>query len=179
MNNVLPAWLDTAPEPLYGMDAVTRALDRVAAGLGTALAGTDPMVLCLVQGGIVTTGLLLPRLDFPLELDYLHVDRYRGTRKGGAVRWIRRPRRTLDGRVVLLIDDVLDRGMTLAAAVRACRECGAARVCTAVLADKQVPGPRPVEVDFAALRAPDRFLVGCGLDYRGYLRNLPGLYALP
>ena len=179
MNNTLPSWLDATPELLYDEDAVMHALDRVAAKLNTALAGTQPLVLCLVQGGIYTTGQLLPRLECPLELDYLHVDRYRGARKGSAVRWVRRPPDAVAGRVVLLVDDILDKGITMAEAMRTCREQGAQRVFSMVLADKQDQGARPVEADFTALSVPDRFVVGCGMDYRGYMRNLSGIYALP
>lgn len=179
MSKALPSWLSTPPEPLYDMDEVTRALERMAGELNAAFAGTQPLVLSLMKGGIVTTGLLLPRLDFPLELDYLHVDRYRGARRGGTIHWLRRPPDSISGRTVLLVDDILDKGITMAAAMRACREQGAKLVSCAVLVDKQGQEPRPVKADFAALSVPARFIVGCGLDYRGYLRNLPGIYVLP
>lgn len=179
MSKALPSWLSVTPEPLYDMGEVARALDRVAGELNTALAGTEPLVLSLMKGGIVTTGLLLPRLDFPLELDYLHVDRYRGARRGSAINWVRCPPVSVSGRTVLLVDDILDKGITLDEAVRACKEQGAKRVWCAVLIDKQCQESRPVKADFAALSVPARFIVGCGLDYRGYLRNLPGIYVLP
>ena len=87
------------------------------------------------------------------------------------------PARPLDGRTVLLTDDVLDEGVTLASLKTRMEESGAARVVTAVLVEKAVAG-RMFAVDYAALSAPDRYLVGCGMDYNGWYRNLTGIYAL-
>ena len=80
---------------------------------------------------------------------------------------------------LLLVDDVFDRGETLAAIVAWAEQAGAGRVLTSVLVDKQVEEPRPLRVDFAALSCPDRYLFGCGMDYQGYWRNLPAIYVLP
>ena len=93
--------------------------------------------------------------------------------------WIASPVQNVTGRQVLIVDDVLDQGDTLAAVCEWAAAAGAARVWSTVLNRKDVPGNRAVEVDFAALQCPDRYLIGCGMDYKGYWRNLPDIRALP
>jgi hypoxanthine phosphoribosyltransferase len=152
----------------------------MATEIGARLAESNPLCLCVMNGGVVPTGQLLPRLDFPLQLDYLHVTRYRGETRGGDTHWLREPGLPLVGRTILVIDDILDQGLTLAAIVAHCQAQGAREVYTAVLADKQAPrAPGGLaRADFTGLRLPDRYVFGYGLDYREYWRNAPGIYAV-
>lgn len=165
---------------LYSKADVEAALDRMAAAIRERLGQANPLVLCAMVGGIVPTGLLLPRLQIPLQVDYIHATRYRGATAGGALQWIHRPTIPLTGRTVLIVDDVLDEGLTMAAVVRACAELGAAEVLTAVLIDKQLQ--RPAEglqrADFVGLQAANLYLFGYGMDYKLYLRNADGIYAV-
>jgi hypoxanthine phosphoribosyltransferase len=85
----------------------------------------------------------------------------------------------LAGRTVLVVDDIFDQGWTMRGVVAKVSSLGAAQVLSVVLVDKQVAHARPMEVDYAALTAPDRYLFGCGMDYHGHWRNLPAIYALP
>lgn len=173
-------------ELLYHPAQVEQALERMAAAIIRDLAGSDPLVLCVLLGGLVPTGRLLPRLSFPLQLDYVHLERYRGEIRGGSITWFRRPGENVRGRTVLIVDDILDRGDTLAAVADECRHHGAGSVRIAVLAAKDFsedPSERVVRekaprADYVGLRVPDRYVVGGGMDYRGYLRNEAGLYAL-
>ena len=165
---------------LHGPEAVTAALDRMAAEITAALDGTLPIVLCVLNGGIIPTGHLLTRLAFPLETDYLHATRYRGKTTGEReIAWLCKPHLSLQGRAVLLVDDILDEGHTLKAIGEYCRDAGAARVCTAVLVekrhDRRVAG---MTADFVGLAVEDRYVFGCGMDYKGYLRNLNGIFTL-
>ena len=166
-------------EVLVSAEDVQQAVDRVAVRLALALCRANPLVLVVMHGGLPYAGELLKRLSFPLELGYLHVSRYRGATSGGTLRWHHEPAYDLAGRTVLLVDDVFDQGETLAALCAWARQAGARRVLTTVLVDKQVGVPRRLDVDYAALVCPDRYLFGCGMDYRGYWRNLTGIYALP
>jgi hypoxanthine phosphoribosyltransferase len=165
-------------EELVDAASVLRAVDQLAVRVALRLQDANPWVLAVMHGALPFAGWLLPRLAFPLEVGYLHVSRYRDATTGGDLRWHAQPEYPLAGRTVLLVDDVLDRGETLAALVAWARDSGAAEVLTAVLVDKAVDTTRPVAADFAALRCPDRFLFGCGMDYRGYWRNLTAIYAL-
>lgn len=166
-------------ELIVDAEQVAAAVDRLSVRLSLDLAESDPILLTVMHGALPFAGALLPRLDFPLTIGYLHVGRYRDGTRGGELAWHAEPDYELGRRTVLLIDDVLDRGETLAELVRWATQAGADSVLTAVLADKQVDTERAVEADYAALCCPDRYLFGCGMDYRGYWRNLPAIYALP
>jgi hypoxanthine phosphoribosyltransferase len=163
-------------ECLVTQEAMEEALDRMAEAISTRLAGTDPVVLCVMTGGVIAAGLLLPRLDFQLRVDYVHVTRYHGTTHGGELAWHYRPSEIIRGEQVLILDDILDEGITLDAIARACREDGAAGVHTAVLVEKN--RPHVGAADVVGLVVPDRYLFGYGLDYKGYFRNVPGLFAV-
>jgi hypoxanthine phosphoribosyltransferase len=168
-----------AAECLFDAAAVERAVDQLAVRLTIALHDAHPIVMCVMTGGIILTAELLLRLHFPLEVSYVHATRYRDATQGAVLEWRAQPASDVSGRAVLLIDDVLDEGHTLAAVAARLRESGAVRIVTAVLVDKEIGRPRPVRVDEAALHCPDRFLFGHGMDYRGHWRNLAGVYALP
>ena len=166
-------------ECLYDAGAVHRILDSMAADISTAMADSLPVILCVMNGGVIMTGHLLTRLTFPLEVDYLHASRYQGGTSGAEVEWICKPHIPLKGRTVLVVDDILDEGNTLAEILEYCRWAGAARVCSAVLVrklhDRLVNG---LVADFTGLEVADRYVFGFGMDYKGYLRNLNGIYAL-
>jgi hypoxanthine phosphoribosyltransferase len=163
---------------LYPGPAVEAALDRMAGRIAEGLGGSDPLVLCVLSGAVVAVGKLLPRLDFPLTLDCLHATRYRDTTHGGELDWRVRPRVPLAGRTVLVVDDILDEGLTLAAILGYCRAQGAREVRTAVLVDKRRERQVEVTPDFVGLTVPNRYVFGYGMDYHGYWRNAPGIYAV-
>ncbi len=165
-------------ELLVPAERVERALDRLAAQITATLAGRDPLVLAVMTGGLVIAGQLLTRLDFPLRLDYVHATRYRDATRGGALQWRHRPSAAIAEQPVLILDDILDEGLTLAAVAEACWEDGAASVHSAVLVEKLRPRSVGIQADFVGVRLPDRYLFGYGLDYRGYLRNAAGIYAI-
>lgn len=164
---------------LYSEEQVNHALDRMGAEISAELAMRDPIVICVMTGGLIPMGHLLTRLNFPLHIDYLHASRYRGTTSGGELHWTVRPSLSLAGRTLLVVDDILDEGLTLAAILDYLKEQGAAAVYSAVLVekihDRRTPG---VSADFIGVEVEDRYVFGCGMDYHGYHRNLPGIYAV-
>ncbi|OYW34017.1 MAG: hypoxanthine-guanine phosphoribosyltransferase [Methyloversatilis sp. 12-65-5] len=130
------------------------------------------------RGAVVFAGNLLPQLAFPLDFDYVHVTRYGDATQGGALRWISEPRIPVAGRTVLVLDDILDEGITLAAIRRHLLDAGAQRCLTAVFSDKMIGRTKPIKADFTGLELPDRYVFGYGMDVRGAWRNLPAIYAL-
>ena len=164
-------------ECLHDEDAVHAAIERMAADLTNAVGRDDPLVLCVMNGGLILTGLLLPRLDFPLQLDYLHATRYRNRTFGDDLHWRKHPENALAGRTVVVIDDILDEGHTLAAILDYCRAEGAARILSAVLVEKRRPRDVDLRPDFIGLDVPDRYVFGFGMDYKGYWRNAAGIFA--
>lgn len=165
---------------LYTKHQVEAALDKMATEMSYAIADSDPIFLCVVVGGMIPMGNLLPRLDFPLEVDYLHATRYESGLEGRQIQWKAAPTRSLKDRTVVVVDDILDGGVTLANVVEYCQQQGAKTVHTAVLVDKiRVREPGGYEkADFVGLTVDDYYVFGYGLDYKEYLRNAPGIYAV-
>jgi hypoxanthine phosphoribosyltransferase len=163
---------------LFDGAAVEAAFDRMAARIEQDMAGGDVTLICVMNGGLVASGALLPRLGFPLRVDYMHASRYRERTTGDELHWKVEPSQPLAGRDLLIVDDILDEGYTLDAIIRYCRQQAAASVRAAVLVQKEHDrGVRP-PVDYIGLRVPDRYVFGYGMDYKGYWRNAPGIYAV-
>ena len=169
--------LDNA-ECVASADAVQRVIDRLADDISYALSGEFPLVLAVMGGAVVFAGQLLTRLGFPLEFDYLHVTRYRGATQAGEMEWRVLPGQNVVGRTVLVLDDILDEGETLAAIRDKLLQMGATRVWSAVLTDKDNGLVKPIRADFVGLDVPNRYVFGCGMDAYGLWRNLPAIYAL-
>lgn len=163
---------------LFDQQAVDNAFNKLASEITEQLAETNPLVLAVMTGGIIPAGILLPKLPFPLELDYVHATRYRGETAGGTLHWIAHPSTPLKDRTVLLVDDILDEGITLAEIVKACFNEGAKAVYTAVLVNKIHDRKADIRADFVGLDVEDRYLFGYGMDYKNYLRNAAGIYAV-
>lgn len=157
---------------------VEAAFDKMAAEISSHLGDKNPIVLCIMTGGVIPAGMLLPRLEFPLTTDYIHATRYGNKTQGGELDWIVKPHKPLKDRVVLLVDDIFDEGLTLEAIAHDCKEAGASEVYSAVLVEKIRQRTTKMKVDFVGLDVEDRYLFGYGMDYKGYLRNAAGIYAV-
>jgi len=157
---------------------VQREVARLALEIGAALREDFPVVLSVMGGAAIFTGQLLPRLDFPLEFGAIEVTRYNNDIQGREITWRLAPRDNVRGRTVLVIDDILDEGVTLAAIRNKLLEMGAAKVYCAVFADKAIGRQKPVKADFVGVTVPNRYVFGFGMDAYGLWRNLPAIYAL-
>ncbi len=165
-------------ELLYDKSQVESALDDMAEKITLFLSQRNPLLLCVMNGGIVIAGHLLTRLDFPLTLDAINATRYRNTTAGGEIDWLHTPQASLQNRTVLIIDDILDEGITLRSIYEYCAQQGASSIYSAVLINKKLPQRKPIIADFIGLETENRYLFGYGMDYKGYCRNLAGIYAL-
>jgi hypoxanthine phosphoribosyltransferase len=166
-------------EVLYTEAEVAAAVRRLATQITEAMADCQPLVLCVMSGATVFAGHLLPQLAFPLEFDYVQASRYQNRTAGGEeVVWKMSPGENVRGRTLLLLDDILDEGHTLAAVREKCLQAGAARVLIAVLTEKETGRNKPIQADFVGLKVPNRYVFGCGMDVYGWWRNLPAIYAL-
>jgi hypoxanthine phosphoribosyltransferase len=171
------AWrLLMSAELVSPAEAVNAAVVRMASEISAALSDKFPLVLSIMGGAVVFTGQLLPLLKFPLEFDVLHVTRYRNHIHGGEISWKVTPGANVNGRVVLVLDDILDEGNTLEEVRARILEAGAAAFYSAVLADKE--RPKTMRADFVGLQVPNRYVFGFGMDVHGAWRNLPAIYAL-
>ncbi|MFH2135502.1 MAG: hypoxanthine-guanine phosphoribosyltransferase [Pseudomonadota bacterium] len=167
-----------AADQIHDAGGVQSALQRVAREINQTLAGQHPLVLSVMGGAVVFSGQLLPLLDFPLDFDYLHVSRYGNEKQGGQLHWKVAPRDNVQGKVVLVLDDILDEGETMQAIKQRVLELGATAFYCAVFADKDNGKVKPISADFVGLTLPNRFVFGYGMDIHGAWRNLPAIYAV-
>jgi hypoxanthine phosphoribosyltransferase len=165
---------------LHDEAAVEAAIARVASAINADLAELNPVVFCVMNGGLIFSGKLLTQLNFPLEASYLHATRYRNETSGGELFWKAKPEVSFIDRDVLIIDDILDEGHTLEAILGFCRHAGARSVHTAVLINKEHDRKAhpDLKADYVGLSCIDRYIFGYGMDYKGYWRNAPGIYAV-
>lgn len=171
------AILDGSDE-IFSAAEVNRALHRVAGEIAGALTDRYPLLLSVMGGAVVFTGQLLPLLPFPLDFDTIHATRYGDKTQGAQLTWKLRPRGNVAGRTVLIVDDILDQGHTLATIRDMVLQLGATEVLSCVFADKQTGKPKPIVADFVGLQVPNRFVFGFGMDVSGAWRNLPSIRAL-
>jgi hypoxanthine phosphoribosyltransferase len=169
-------------EPVASAEQVQEAIRRVSAELNRRFGNPEnkafPLVLGVMGGAVVFTGNVLPQLDFPLEFDYIHVTRYGDEDQGGQVVWKVIPRQSVAGKTIIVLDDILDEGETLAQVKERLLAMGARAVIVAVFADKDIGRKKPIQADIVGMTIPNRFVVGFGMDVYGYWRNLPGLWAI-
>ena len=163
---------------LFTDEQCSAAIERMATDITAELGETYPLVLSVMGGAVVFSGQLLPRLAFPLDFDYLHATRYGAHTQGGKLAWRVAPWTPVHGRTVLVVDDILDEGVTLAAVKESLRRMGAEEVLTAVFTDKLNGKQKPISADFVGLTVPDRFVFGFGMDVDGAWRHLPAIYAM-
>ena len=165
-------------EPVAGTGEVRAAIEEVAGQIESKLSGEYPLVLAVMGGAVVFAGQILPLLRFPLDFDYIHASRYGSATRGTGIEWRVSPPGPAKGRTVLVLDDILDHGETMKAIRDRLLELGATAFYSAVLVEKVLPKSKPIAADFVGLRIPDRFVFGCGMDAKGYWRNLPEIRAM-
>jgi hypoxanthine phosphoribosyltransferase len=166
-------------EVLFEREELEDAIAAMAEEIRADYADGRPVYITVMHGGMLFASQLALELGIDLEFDYLHATRYRGATTGSGLAWLHRPATSLEGRRVLIADDILDEGHTLKAIKQWCEDQGASEVRVAVLAvkrhDRCVEG---IEADYIAIEVPDRYVFGYGMDYHEQGRNLPALYAL-
>ncbi len=179
MTKVNPLQYLQQAELIYSEQTVNLAISTIASQLNQDYADSYPVVLCVMGGAVVFTGQLLPKLTFPLEFDYVQATRYHGTTEGRHLEWKIKSKKLIRKRKVLILDDILDEGITLKTIVDECKRLGADEVKIAVLVEKQLDKIKPIAPDYVGFAVPNRYVFGCGMDIYGWWRNLPAVYALP
>lgn len=166
-------------ECLISSAEINAAYERLAATLNLHYAGLNPIVMVVMNGGLIPAGQLLTKFTFFHRMDYIHASRYVENEGTHNLIWKKRPADNLADENILLIDDIFDEGITLKAVVDDLKQQHPKSLRCCVLIDKEhnrkVPNFKP---DFVGTTVPDRYIYGCGMDYYGYLRHLPGIYAV-
>ena len=181
MNTSTPQLADALANAdcLFDRAELEVVIGRMGSEIDHALGGERAVFLTVMNGALMFAGQLALAIHTDLEFDYVHATRYRGATSGSELHWLREPVVALQGRTVLLVDDILDEGHTLKAVRDDCLKRGARRVLIASLCSKRhdrlVKG---VAADFNGVELPDRYVFGYGMDYHEQGRNLPAIYAL-
>ena len=165
-------------ELIHDEQAVNQAISTMAQQLNQYYVNESPIVLCVMGGGVFFTGQLLPKLQFSLEFDFVQATRYHDSTEGKTLKWIVMPKESIKDRNVLILDDILDEGVTLKAIIEQCKLLGAKETRSAVLVEKQLNKNKTIRADYVGLIVPNRYVFGCGMDVYGWWRNLPAIYAL-
>jgi hypoxanthine phosphoribosyltransferase len=164
---------------LYTEQQVEAAITDVARRISHAIQHENPIIMSVMNGGLVFAGKLLTQLRFPLQVDYIHATRYRNTTSGETIEWKVSPQMDIHNRTVLVVDDIFDEGETLVAIVRDCEKNGAKRVLSTVLCrKKRERSVKDYNPDYVGIDIIDRYVFGYGMDYKSYLRNAAGIYAV-
>ena len=172
-----PSFWMANSDVVFTATEVNAAINRMALQLQEQVNAESVVLLCVMRGGLYLAGQLMGRLSLPARLDYLQANRYQGT-AGHEIVWSKQPELDLAGQTVIVLDDILDEGITLAAVVQYCRQAGANQVVTAVLTEKDNGLAKPLQADVVGLIVPNRYVFGCGMDVYGWWRNLPEIRAL-
>lgn len=163
---------------IYNAKQIEQSIDEMAAKLNDRLKTAQPLVLCVMNGALIFTAHLLTRLNCYPEVDYVHATRYGNQTTGDTLDWRAYPNKPLKDRTILLVDDILDEGITLKALIDYCYQQGAKEVVSAVLVQKIhsrcVEG---LQCDYIGLKVEDQYVYGFGMDYKSQLRHLNGIYA--
>jgi len=163
---------------LFNQADVECAFDSMAIAIEYDYKDKNPIIMCVLTGAIIPMGHLLTRIKFPLQIDYIHATRYENGIAGGNIKWISEPILEIKNRNILLVDDILDEGKTLQEIIRYCVQKQAKSIKTAVLINKLHDRKENIKADYVGLNVEDRYLFGYGMDYKSYLRNAPGIYAV-
>lgn len=170
--------IESESDCICDTEQLNKILDLLAKNISNDLKDKNPLILCVMVGGLIPTGHLMTRLSFPLQLDYIHATRYRGETSGGELHWIQEPTISLKDRNVLIVDDIFDEGITLDEIVKYCKDKEASNVYTAVLVNKMHNRKTNFKPDYVGIEIEDRYLFGFGMDYKNYLRNVNAIHAV-
>ena len=163
---------------IYTEQEVNGALEGIAKKINQDYEASVPLILCVMNGGLFTTAKLVNNLKIPVNMDYIHATRYENGTEGKALKWLATPNTSLENRDVILVDDILDEGVTLSCLKDYCMRNGANSVKAALLIKKQHDRCINPELgDYIGIEVPDKYVFGCGMDFKGFFRNLPVIYA--
>ena len=164
---------------LISAGEVQQAVERLANALNERFAGTQPLFLSVMNGAMIPGAWLVTKLKFPLQMDYVHATRYQSTTHGGIIDFRAKPSKSVEGRTVILFDDIYDEGYTLEAIRDWCIGQGARKVISVALVRKlHDRGLARDWLDYFGLDVPDVYIFGCGMDAFEYHRELDHIRVL-
>ena len=171
--------LDKEFETTYDEHKMQEVVSAVAEQINKDLDGQDPLFLCVLNGAFMFASDLMKRVSIPLNISFVKLASYSGMQSTGKMKELIGLNEDISGRVVVIVEDVVDTGMTIESLKKQIEERGAKKVLVATLLFKpgscKIAGWRP---DYVGIDIPNDFIVGYGLDYDGYGRNIPEIMTL-
>jgi hypoxanthine phosphoribosyltransferase len=165
---------DDVEEILLTGERIQARVAELGAQLATDYAGRDPVLVSVLKGSIVFLADLVRKMEIPLSIDLMEVSSYgASTESSGQVRILKDLSMAIDGRDVIVVEDIIDTGLTLNYLLRYLHDKGPASIRICCLLDKPARRLADIAIDYRGFTIPDRFVIGYGLDYDERYRNLP------
>ncbi len=161
---------------LYPEDVIKSRLEELGEALSNDYAGKNPLVLCVLKGASIFIADIVRHMAVSLQMDFMAVSSYEGTSSTGEVRIVKDLEASVEGRDILIVEDIVDTGLTLSYLVNQLksRNPASVNICALLLKKKNDPSTqRMVDVKYVGFECPDEFVVGYGLDFNEKYRNLP------
>ncbi|MGM1023103.1 MAG: hypoxanthine phosphoribosyltransferase [Bacillota bacterium] len=161
-------------EVLISEEEIQSKIKELGAQLSVQYEGKNPLVICVLKGAFIFMADLVKAITVPMELDFMAVSSYGvSTKSSGVVKIIKDLDASVEGRDVLIVEDIIDSGLTLTHLIELLKNRNANSVCVVTLFDKPARRTVNLEADYTGFTLPDAFVVGYGLDYAEHYRNLP------
>ena len=161
---------------LYSNREIHLAIKNIAEEINQDIQSDILYVLTVMNGGLFFSAHLIPLLKHTIYHDYIHATRYGNKVHGGHIHWIKEPEDVIKGKNILIVDDILDEGITLSEIISKCKKMGANNIFYTVLFNKLIDKDKSIFPSYHALNVPNKFVFGFGLDYNGFGRALPDLH---
>ncbi|ANY66487.1 hypoxanthine phosphoribosyltransferase [Paenibacillus algorifonticola] len=166
--------LNDIQEVLYDAEQIQAKVREMGEKLSQDFEGRDPLVICILKGAIIFMSDLIKEMTIPLEIDFMAVSSYgQSTKSSGVVKIIKDLDVSVEGRDVLIVEDIIDSGLTLSYLIDVLERRNSKSVTVATLFDKPARRTVDLEADYTGFTLPDEFVVGYGLDFAERYRNLP------
>ncbi len=165
-------------ELFLSQQVIEKAIDEVADKINKELAGKDPLFVCVLNGSFIYASELMKRITIPCEVSFVKVSSYRGTTSTGKLKEIYGLEEDIKDRTVVIVEDIVDTGHTMSLILEQLEVDEPKEVLVTTLLLKPDALKVQVKLDYVALEIPNDFIVGYGLDYDGYGRNLSDIYKI-
>jgi hypoxanthine phosphoribosyltransferase len=157
---------------------ILTAVKKVALQINSDLKGTNPLFICVLNGAFMFASDLMKEIDFPCEITFIKLSSYEGLYTSGSVKEIIGLNESVVGRNVVVVEDIVDTGITMERILESLMAKGAKDIHVATFLQKPDALQRNIKIDYIAMKIPNDFIVGYGLDYDGYGRNLKNIYTV-
>lgn len=159
-------------------EEILKAVKAVGLAINRDLEGTNPLFICVLNGAFMFAGDLMKTINIPCEITFIKLSSYEGLYTSGAVKEIIGLNESVVGRNVVVVEDIVDTGITMERILSSLKAKGASDIHIATFLQKPDALQKDIKIDYIAMKIPNDFIVGYGLDYDGYGRNLKDIYTV-